>query len=279
MPSRLSLQQFAGMNCHYIHYSFDYFLDQMAALGYESIEIWGGACHLYPLHCFADRAVKARAAIRNRGLSLICYTPEQVTYPVNIAAEETDIRMAGLDYYQKALYVASDLEAPMMLLTPGWGYLDHSRDEALKLSLDSIARISHWAEKLGIVLVLEHLSPISSNLINGRADLKMALEAISSPNLKTMLDTCQVALAGETVKDYLELLGPDLVHVHFVDGNPGGHLVPGDGELPLQRELQSLADYGYLGKLTLEIADRRYFMDPVTADRKSLSVISDWLNG
>jgi protein FrlC len=278
MALKISLKQFAGMNCHYTRYSFEYFLDQMAGLGFEAIEIWGGGSHLYPPHCYPDRIKKTRAAIRERELRLICYTPEQITYPINIAALEEDIRLLSLDYYQKALQVASELESPMMLLTPGWGYLDHLRDEALKLSLDSIARITRQAEKLGIILALEHLSPISSNLINRAADLKMALDAVSSPNLKAMLDTCQVGLVQETIQDYLDLLGPNLIHVHFVDGCPGGHLVPGDGELPLQRELAVLSNYGYTGKLTLEIADRRYFLAPEKADQRSLSVISGWLD-
>jgi protein FrlC len=277
MALNLSIKQFAGMNCHYIHYSFEYFLDRLAEMGFTAFEIWGAGQHLFPLYCHALRIKEAASAIKRSGLRLICYTPEQITYPLNIAAPETDIRLASLEYYRRALEAASGLECPMMLLTPGWGYLDRPREEALNYSLDSIAQITRWAEKIGIVLALEHLSPISSNLLNKAQDLRMALDAIASPFLKAMLDTCQVGLAGEKVQDYLDVLGPDLIHVHFVDGTPGGHLVPGEGDLPLGRELKALSDYGYRGYLTLEIADRRYFMDPAGADKKSLSAISRWL--
>jgi protein FrlC len=266
------------MNCHYVRYSFEYFLNQMKENGFEAFEIWGGCQYLFPLYCNADRITDLKRTIRQSGLKLICYTPEQITYPLNIAAPERDIRLISLEYYRKALQVADDLEAGLMLLTPGWGYLDGSRDEAMKYSLDSIALITGWAEKLGIILALEHLSPISSNLINSSRDLRYVLDCIASPNLKAMLDTCQVGLANETIQDYLDVLGKDLAHVHFVDGVPGGHLVPGEGSLPLQKWLRDLDDYGYDAYLSLEIADRRYYLDPVAADRKSRAIITEWLN-
>jgi protein FrlC len=67
------------------------------------------------------------------------------------------------------------------------------------------------------------------------------------------------------------------VHIHFVDGVPGGHLVPGEGTLSLRNWLRTLDDYGYGVYLSLEIADRRYYLEPAAADRKSRALIADWL--
>ena len=117
-------------------------------------------------------------------------------------------------------------------------------------ALQSIEVLTRKAEKEGVILALEHLSPIHIQMGRGapkfhifdpqrnlliqkilqamvlvmQADLKMVLDQIPSPNLKAMLDTCQVCLVGEHVRDYFEALGKDLIHIHIVDGTPGGHM-------------------------------------------------------
>ena len=146
-------------------------------------------------------------------------------------------------------------------------------------ALDSMAEISKKAEQEGITLALEHLSPISSNLVNTAADMRYVLDAIRSPALKAMLDTCQVGLVGERVEDYLRLLGEDLVHIHLVDGTPGGHLAFGDGTLPLKETVETLGAVGYSGFLSMEIADRRYFAHPEEADRRSIQMFREWTGG
>ena len=167
------------------------------------------------------------------------------------------------------------LGSKRMLLTPGYGNTDESREEAWKRSADSIARIARHAEKVGVTIALEHLSPISSNLINKAAQLRQMVDEIGSSHLKAMFDVGQVNIVKEKVEDYFDLLGDDIVHVHLVDGTPGGHLALGDGNLPLEATLKAIADYGYQGYLSLEIADRRYFADPRTADRKSIAKFNE----
>jgi protein FrlC len=164
-----------------------------------------------------------------------------------------------------------------MLLTPGWGYLDEPREEAMKRSLDSVSRIARRAGELGVTLALEHLSPISSNLLNTASDLRQMLDNVAEPALKAMFDCCQMHIVGETAEDYFRLLGDDLVHIHLVDGTPGGHLSLGEGEIPLKETLRTISCHNYRGFLSLEIADRRYFTDPVAADLVSSQQYQTWI--
>lgn len=64
----------------------------------------------------------------------------------------------------------------------------------------------------------------------------------------------------------------NLGHVHFVDGNPGGHLVPGDGVLDLDGALEKLKAIHYTGALGLEVLDRRYVFAPEAAMKQAM----DW---
>ena len=159
----------------------------------------------------------------------------------------------------------------------GWGYVESGREKSMPYALQSIEILTRKAEKEGVILALEHLSPISSNLINTAADLKMVLDQIPSPNLKAMLDTCQVCLVGEHVRDYFEALGKDLIHIHIVDGTPGGHLAFGDGTIPLQEFVETIGAYGYTGFLSMEISDRRYFEKPELADKQSMDLFRKWI--
>lgn len=274
----LQLNQLSAMNCHYAHHSLDYFLDAAVKNGLQNVELWGASPHLHVEDATPSMIKEVREKIAARHLRLICFTPETVVYPVNIAAEEEYIRRRSLKSMKRAVEVAAGLGTGMMLLTAGWGYVEGDRAETLERSLESIDKLVKKAEQEGIILALEHLSPISSNIVNRASDLKSVLETIRSPNLKAMFDTCQVHLAGENVKDYFKLLGEDIVHVHIVDGTPGGHLAFGDGILDLQQDVREMEDYGYSGYLSMEIADRKYFAHPEEADRKSIEKFREWLN-
>lgn len=277
MVNKLKFEQLAGMNCHYAHYPFTYYLDSIAEAGVKNVEIWAASPHLHVDDVTPQKAQEARRTIQDRGLKLICYTPETVVYPVNIAAPEEDIRKRSLAFESRGIEITAELGCKMMLVTSGWGYLNQNREESLGRAMEGLAYLTAKAEREGILLALEHLSPISSNLINTAQDLRRAVDEIGSPNLKAMLDTCQVGLVHEHIRDYLELLGKDLVHVHLVDGTPGGHLAFGDGNLPLKEFVDTLGEYGYEGCLSMEIADRRYFMDPKQADRQSIEAFMGWI--
>ena len=65
----ISLQRFAGMNCHYIRHSRDHFFASMEALGYERIELWAASPHYFAPH-FSEAMVRAlKADMARHGLS------------------------------------------------------------------------------------------------------------------------------------------------------------------------------------------------------------------
>ena len=263
----------AGMNFHYAHYPFDYFLESMKSLGIEKIEIWGASPHLYVNDLQMTQINVIKKKIKEQGLEVICFTPEQCVYPVNIAAQEDYIRERSIKYFEKSLQVCHQLEVAMLLITPGWGYLSQPVEEAWSRSRDALAGLAGQAGKLGICLALEPLTPQESNLITELSSLKRMLSEINSPYLKGMLDTIPMAMAGEDIENYLRELGQDLIHIHFIDGKPKGHLAWGDGILPLQDYLEKLRRYDYQGYLSLEITDRSYFIEPAQAVKQCLEQI------
>ena len=76
----------------------------------------------------------------------------------------------------------------------------------------------------------------------------------------------------------LSALGKRIIHFHFIDGAPRGHLAWGDGVLDMKGYLTQLEEHDYEGYLSLEITDGRYFMEPWKSVEQSVkqlfSVIS-----
>jgi protein FrlC len=254
----------AGMNITYRYYPFEVFLDSMAALGIEAIELWGGAPHFYTGATSTEKIRQTKEAIRARGLELCCFTPEQCAYSFNIAAADAELRASSVDYFIASLHAAVELEAPLMLVTSGLGYFSEKDDEPWQRSADSLAQIACVAEREGITLALEPLTHFESNIVTDLAGLKRMQQLVGSPALKGMLDTVAMHLAHETVSQYIEELGADFVHFHLIDGDgtSDAHLAPGDGVLPLADYLEALKQAQYTGFITLEVMSGDYVLHP-----------------
>ena len=262
---QLKRKQIAGMNLSYKMFSFDYFLDSMNRIGFESIELYGASPHFYVPDLTAADVAAFSKKIRSRGLSLVCYTPEQCSYPENIAAPCPVARKRSVAAYQKTIQVGADLGSPLILMTSGWGDFDEDPAEAWKRSADSLAQLAKTAEESGIIIVLEPLRVEETNVVSSLQDAKRMVDEVNSPALKVMLDTSPMYNHGETIEDYFAAFGEDMRHIHFIDGDPAGHLVWGEGIFPLQDYLAQLTARQYTGALTLELTASKYYTDPHTS--------------
>lgn len=266
----------AGMNFHYVRFPFSYFLDSMVEFGINNIELWGGSPHLYTEDISLQGVYQIKNEINERKLKIVCFTPEQCAYPINIASRNEFIRERSIRYFEKSLMVANELESPYVLVTPGLGYFNENKDEAWERSSEALKRLAVSAKKMGVTLILEPLKPTESNLINGLSSLKKMITEVDSKNLKGMIDTNPMSIMKESMKDYFELLGDDLVHIHFIDG-PDGHLVWGEGTLPLQDYMGILKEYDYNGYLSFEYTSSRYYLNPNKAMEDTLKILNPYL--
>ena len=91
--------------------------------------------------------------------------------------------------------------------------------------------------------------------------------------MKAALDVCNANASYETAGDWFEALGSDIALVQLTDGRPGGHLVWGDGIVPLDDVLGVLQRNGYDGPLALEVNDWGYYDDPMAADARNIAAL------
>ena len=262
------------MNIQYRYFSLDKFLDDAVGNGVSNIELWG-AMPFFNIEDMTYQEVKeVRHQIESRGLKLVCLTPEQCVYPVNLAAPSEAARRRSLKFFEDNIRAASELGTDKMLITTGYGFFDESNhEEAWKWARDGIYDLAELAKIHGITLALEVLRRDESNLVYNLPTLSQMLDELKHDSVGGMIDTIPMALAGERPADYLQALGERLVHVHFIDGAPRGHLAWGDGILDMQGYLEEFSRYHYKGYLSLEITDGRYYMDPTQSVQQSVNAL------
>jgi len=269
------IDRVTGSNFSYQHGSLVRCFDDMASLGRTSLELWGIAPHAHVPWMTDAEARGIRRSAGDRGLSIACFTPEQVMYPVNVASPDARLRASSVATFLRAAELAAELGARMLFLTSGRGGETEPRSAGWNRAVDAVGEIAAYADRLGLACVLEPLQRVESNLVNSATDARRMLDEIAAPNLGVTLDTVAAYAAGDSVDSYFAALGERVRHVHLIDGAPTGHLAWGDGALPLDEIIAALARHGYTGLATVELfGDGSYALDPRPALERSLAAIA-----
>lgn len=269
---KLTWDQIGIMNMNYLFYTLDHFLDAARDMGVENINLWAANPHLH-LEDGTDgdfRAVGEK--LKERGLRCFCVCPEQVVYPFNIAAEDPLIRSRSIASMKRAVYLCEILESPLLHLCPGWGFYDKpdGLKRAWELSRDAMIEIGKAAAERGIVLALEPLQIVESNLVGDIPSAKRMLEEVALDNVKLLVDTCHMAVKGENLDDYFDAFGKDIVHIHL---NESGQVPWGYGDLPLGTYVSQLEEHEFTGSITLEVCSRRHYIDPDASVKKGVDMV------
>ncbi len=270
--------QLIGSTFSFQHRPLDAALAFLAGQGMREVELWGVAPHLDLFDTDSARVASVARLLERNGLGLHCFTPEQVIYPVNIASQDRRYREASVGRFLRAVDIAAELGGKYLLLTPGRGFETAAASEAWDHAAEGFTRIAAHAQNAGIRCLMEPLQRSESNILHNVADLRRMLAEVNADNMDVILDIVGMATAGDAVGTYVDAFGDRLAHVHIVDGAPAGHLVWGDGELPMDTYMSALIAAGYTGKLSFEpFGTGSYAMDPEAAWARNVAALAPWL--
>lgn len=278
----ITMERFAVMSVQYVQYSFEYFLDSMETCGITNIELWSGAPHF----CADDydSVEQARKRIQHmknqmadKGMKVICLTPEQLNYPINIAAYDQRLRERSLEYFTKQMEFALEFGTDQLFITSGVGLRDKPREESWKRSRESLHILAERAGNLGVKLIMEQLQPYESNLVTTCDDVVRMVQEVNSLHLQCCVDVVAMAVVGDHLQEFFDQLPGRIQHIHLADGDPSGHYILGDGHLPLIEYIQTLEKNAYEGYITLEINDSIYVTDPHPALLRSAEFLKKHL--
>lgn len=270
-------KQICAMNCHYRFYELEDFFRYVHRCGIQNAEIWSGPMHYYVDHRTYEPVEKLRALSQKYQVNIIGICPEQTNpKPNHPAVKEVWQQERVYAYYSNMIDIAAQIGCYQVLMTSGWAYYSERREDAWERSVGMMKRIAEYAKKRQVRLALEALQPQESCLVNSIEDMRKYLWEVDSDNLYVCIDFGAMARSGDTLEDYFRTFQNRILHIHFVDGSPIGHLAWGDGSRNLQEDLACLRKYGYQGYLSLETASPRYFEKPWEAEEKTLRELEKW---
>lgn len=273
----LKESQILTSNYPYYKYSLDYSLKSLQRMGAGPIEFY--ACyphfHLDDVSYWDVKRITKKLA--DAGLNVVCFTPEQCMYPVNIAALDVNARKRSLDIFKKSIRYGAEMGAEFVVTLAGYGTLDEEESCAWRRSAESLGILGDLAESCGVKLVLE-TSPREYTTTHNSKDVVRMIHETGSSAVKGMIDTATLGFSGETMEQAVEDLEGQLAHVHVADGIPNGHLVLGEGRLDIQHMLKKLDDAAYKGPLSLEILNDKYIRTPHEAMETSFKILKEYIN-
>lgn len=270
-------KQLSAMGIHYLYYPLDYMLDAQAKAGFQTIELVGMAPHFLMDHTGFQATAPVRKMAEDRGLTIGCFTPECAVYQYLMCAPDEGFHHRSMEYFKRGFEAAGQLGATKLLTNCIGGTWDEAYDRVYERAVKSLTLLAATAADYGVTIAVETVRPEESKCIITLPELKRLLSDVNHPNVKAGMDTIAMGVAGETPEEWFKTLGKDIIHTHFVDGRPYGHLVWGDGLFPLESYLDVLNKYHYEGLISQEITDFRYFEDPAGADARNFRAFEPFI--
>ena len=198
-------KQIAGMNQNYRQYSYRYFLESMQLAGYESVELWLGAPHIWVDSRGWNQAKTIARETCRAGLEIVSVTtPSGGAFQYQYGAQEPFHRKRSIAYFQNGVRMTAEVGAPLMTVNSGWGYWTDEEDQAFEKSAEILGAVCRTAEQEGITIALESLTKKES-LIGYRIDqIQRLVKAVNSPVLKLMVDLDAVWYSGEPAQMWFD---------------------------------------------------------------------------
>ena len=221
--------------------------------GYDFIELWGGRPHSFGPDLAAGEIAEVKRLIDLYGVSVRGYTPTHGNHNYMLGSEAQ--REDAVQYLKTCLDMAKEMGAEYMLTVPGHGGYYASDAELWNRLEKTIWELLPHAEKKGVKLVVEALTPYETNFLTRANDLVELFSRINSPFLVGMCDIVPPFVQHESIMAYFDKLGEKMYHLHIIDGRQGtdSHIMPGEGSIPLPELFFEIKGTGYKGAATLEL--------------------------
>jgi sugar phosphate isomerase/epimerase len=192
---------------------------------------------------------------------------------VNIAEFSPFVSEAVDQYLQGNIDLAKQLGCEWVVVHGGY-HFSSALKERISASLERLKRAVAYAERAGVVLLLENLNfePIDAEihyLAHNVAECRYYFDAISSQHFGWAFTVNHAHLVPEDIDGFLEAFGIDRIgEVRLADnlGDKEVHLNPGEGNIDFVSLFQSLESVGYqkfytmaFGSLEDKLAAREMF--------------------
>lgn len=251
-----------------------------AALGYDGLELAPFTVSAEPHLLTADERTSLRRAASDAGIAIaslhwLLVTPEGLS----ITSADDAVRDRTVDVMRRLIALAHDLGATAMVHgSPAQRMLPE--DDAIGArgrAIECFASVAPDAEAAGVTYCIEALSTQETNFITSLAEAVGIVDAIGSPALRTMLDTCAAGKAETVAPEALIDHWLPSGHIAHVQVNDRNHRGPGQGDLVFTPVFAALQRNGYAGTVAVEPFD--YVPDGPASAARAIGYIRGILEG
>ena len=252
----------------------------LAKLGYDSMELT--ICPGWPTEAMALDAAERRRIkklITDHGLRLSGCTGNT---PVLVDADEWRGNRARLEAY---LDFVAEMQRPgerMYLATtsglPQGGDPATAWEGCREVLVERFGQLAAHAAKREVTM---HLEPHVSTAVRRAEQVQWLLEQVGSPSLCISLDISHFEVQGLDFHEVVKVLAPVTGAVEVKDERgvypDFKFLIPGEGEMDYAGFVRALADAGFDGSVSVEIAKMRQAVsgyDPLAAAEVSFGVLA-----
>ncbi|HEX9646818.1 MAG TPA: TIM barrel protein [Alphaproteobacteria bacterium] len=246
-----------------------------AALGYDAIELAPFTLGPEPHLMGAGERARLRRAAADAGIAISSlHWLLVVPKGLSIHTPDDALRARTIEVMRRLIGLCADLGGTAMVHgSPMARRIPDGADAAeyRARALDTFAAVAADAEAAGVAYCIEPLAARETNFVNTVAEAAAMVEAIGSPALRTMIDTCAAAQAealpvAELIDRWLPtgLIG----HIQVNDRDQSG---PGQGADSFAPAFAALRRNHYRG--TVAVEPFVYFPDGPAAAARAIGYI------
>ena len=247
--------------------------------GYDYIELWGARPHAYTYDLKAAAIHEVRRLIEKYEIPVRGFTPEHNAYPFNYMIGTEAMRQESVEYLKTSMDMAKEMGADFTLISAGHSGYGTTYKEMWDRLVKTVRELADHAEKIQHKLIMETLTTYESNVIKNANDLQELFRWVDSPYLVGMCDIVAPFTQSESIMDYFDKLGDKMYHMHIIDGvsDSDSHVMPGEGQIPLQELFYELKDIDYQGTATIELVTG-YINEPRMYGRRAINNIREMMD-
>lgn len=233
--------------------------DESVKLGFDGIQLFVSPKGYLSLESNEDRARAIARRARDSGVALTSLEIEP--FSLSLTDDDREVRRQGEDIVCRAMQLASAMEAPGVLVIPGYvglpwdpGAKPVRYDLAYDRLAESLKTLVLTAEEYGLDILIEN---IWNMFLLSPLEMRALIDDVGSPNVGVLFDTGNIVQFGFP-EQWIRILGSRVKEVHLKDyrrsvGTVSGFVSLLEGDVDWGEVMLALDEIGYDGFLTAEV--------------------------
>lgn len=219
---------------------------KMAELGYDGIELM----LKNPSQIKVDE-MKGLLDKHKLELPVICTGEVYGEDRLSFIDSDESIREEALKRTKEIIIFASHFSAQVNIGRLRGVFIEGvDRKKSLDWALSAFKKVSEYARKYDVGILLEPINRLQSNFINTTEEGIKMVQEVERDNFRLMLDLFHMNIEDVSIEESIFATKRYLGHIHICDSN---REAPGQGHLDFRGIIKALIEIGYEGYLSAEL--------------------------